>query len=99
MRSVQRFKGLSMSELYDSIPTPQRKAYEAHAAEVAQEAADPVMQEIGHLAAQGAQDVIDEATRLTVIAGVIDSINREKPIDTQRLLHDMPKRRFPFKKK
>lgn len=88
-----------MSELYESIPTPERKAYEANAAEAAEQAAAPVMAEIGHLAAKGAQDVIDEATRLTIIAGVIDSINGNKPIDTQRLLVDMPKQRFDYKKR
>lgn len=88
-----------MSELYDSIPTPERKAYEAHAAEVAQQASEPVMAEIGHLATQGAQDVIDEATVITIAAGVAHSLDNDEKIDTQRLLHDMPKRRFPFKKK
>lgn len=85
-----------MSELYDSIPTPERKAYEANAAEAAEQAAAPVMAEIGHLAAKGAQDVIDEATRITVISGVLDSYEKGERIDMQRVLKDMPKEKFPL---
>lgn len=86
-----------MSELYDSIPTAQRKAYEANAAEAAEQAAAPVMEEIGHLATQGAQDVIDEATRITIVSGIVDSFEKGEQVDSRRVLNDMPKSKFVIK--
>lgn len=83
-----------MSELYDSIPTPQRKAYEANAAEAAEQAAAPVMEEIGRLATEGAQDVIDEATHITIMSGLIDTLDKGETVDSARLLKDLPKSKF-----
>lgn len=79
-----------MSELYDSIPAPQRKAYEALAAEAAEQASEPVIKEIG-------QHLVEDATRLTIVAGIVDAIDRGENPDSKRILHDMPKQRFEMK--